>query len=38
MKDLNKVIAIIAALVLVKRLIDGKPVCLKLGPAKICNY
>jgi hypothetical protein len=38
MKDLFKVIAVISALVALKRLSESKRICLSAGPLKICNH
>lgn len=38
MKDLGKLLTVIAAAIVIKRLIDGKPACVSVGPFKACNY
>lgn len=39
MKDAMKFVALVAALIALKRMLDGKPACVHTpGGFKICNY
>ena len=37
MKDLMRFLALVGAVVAIKKLIDSRRVCLHAGPFKICN-
>lgn len=38
MKDLTKLLAVIAAIVAIKRIADGKKACVCAGPFCACGY
>jgi len=38
MKHSTQILTLVAALIIIKRLLDGKPTCVHAGPFKLCNF